>query len=273
MRTHPRTHDGRATLPRSAPRWLVPVATLGLAAGAAACADPLAEERLGEMSAPIYSCPGCDNTIDTNLWNMGFDAAVGEIKALVPPGTPPSTCSAVAMSRTAVLTARHCTCTPVPDTFTLPQGFATQVTAIHHHEPEFDICEVCTGGGIDTALADVAVLILADPIPTSVMLDVPTVFTGLDVFAFADLHFPGGVEYYQTGRGATVWWEDTGQGVRRTGPVDPALHYRSGNCLSGDALETGGDDETHGSTHGHGDSGGGLFLVPLVDGHPNRSHA
>ena len=241
-------------------------------------------EPLGKMVTEIYTCTSgpfgeCNPTpgvASTNL-TSGYEAAVGLFSTTDVFGDGLA-CSATAVTRSSAVLSGHCFCGVAPGaagTFSLPQSSVVHnVTQVIRHPSTFDMCAQCSGGGENSSISDVAVILFDPPITTLAMVHVPDVFLG-ESHATLFGQFPEGVVFFQTGFGGTAQFDsDLGAGIRRTGRIDGlGFHYPAfGGAVCGyggytlDAPAHTATNDSGGSTAASGDSGGGVFAVPLQGG-------
>jgi hypothetical protein len=256
-------------------RGLGAIIIVALSLAAAGCGgdvEPIDAPSTAEVEAPIYG----DTTITTDMVASGPKAAVGRLL--------PSGCSAVAISRTAVITARHCTCN-ISDgapgqTFCLPQGsaspggcmtvssggFMVGTTQVFNHGSAFDICNPNVGlmdddgtiiAGTEAVIADVSVIRLAAPIPTTILPTIPKV-----LFTYTPPETMS-AEFFHSGFGGNAYKSNVGTGTRRWGRTGDNIGYESDSSdFVGIAIEADADDDAPWSSTSFGDSGGALFAKP-----------
>jgi hypothetical protein len=200
----------------------------------------------------------------------GPDAAVGQISVPHLIGDGSSSCSATAIQPHVVVTARHCFCKnpdvlPGQVTFTLPGGPDISAERIFAHAGSLDVCTK-SQTSLYTA-GDVAALVLAEPIPPSVLSTFMKVHFKPDAH-----HFVGkandGYRFFQTGYGRTSWGEKYKTGTRRTGPVVDFWQQVTLDPFVGLFYTAIANQSNKGanSTLAKGDSGGPLWMARLVDG-------
>jgi hypothetical protein len=265
---------------------------LSIAAVLLACADP----EIDEPEAFRVFGPTTTN-VDTVA--TGWEASVGFLQLQWDLPVPLNAiCSAVAVSRNAVVTARHCVCGPIDldqSTFCLPQGgtgdrcigntgnggFTSSFTSISSHPQWADTCEHLDSGGLDDSsytAVDLAVIHLADPIPVSLVPELPEVHLGNNPLWFAaqkSAELGAVPAFYLAGFGDTSWPTDPPNnqfGVRRRGQVGTDLHSLStswGLDLEGWGLASDANNDPAAlASFAGGDSGGPIVMQPEIGGVP-----
>lgn len=247
---------------------------------------------------PEFRIFGPTTTVVDNA-DSGFEAAVGRLFLFDGSGNGIGTCSATAITRSSIVTAKHCACAGVSaanSVFCLPQGgsgdmctvldgdegFTSALTSFESHPSWANTCSFVdfttsppTSTDSSATGVDVAVAFLASNIPVSVVPTVPNVHLGNDPFLFGATESAaqgGAPRYFQVGFGDTNWSQDPPNnqtGVRRRGEAGSDLHWQSsawGTVLETWFLESDANDDpgvANASTHASGDSGGALFMQPM----------
>src|SRR5687768_13540305 len=175
------------------------------------------------------------STVNVDAAGTGFEAAVGSLFG----------CSATAISRSAIVTAKHCLCgnNSAASTFCLPQGgsgdrcasfnfdegWTTSISGVANHPlPAYE-----TGcGGYDDSFPgpDLMVMFLTNNIPVSVLPELPGVYLGDDVlnWSIAEAAAHGGEpHFFIVGFGGTAWKSTANGGIRRRGEAGTDLHYQN----------------------------------------------
>ncbi|UJR78361.1 Hypothetical protein I5071_3880 [Sandaracinus amylolyticus] len=248
------------------------LAVVGIAVFPAACAET---PDVAVAEEDVYG----DTTVNVDSVGTGFEASVGRL--MMPAGT----CSATAVARNAIVTAKHCFCGSAPPAGTVfclpqggsgdrcgsigdaPEGFVSAISGVAGHSPTSSF-ETCNPSEISFVGPDVVVLFLSTPIPPSVLPTLPEVHVGNDPLSFSIVEaaqhggFPA---FFHVGFGGTAWVSGVNGGVRRSGRTGTDLHLTSeeGTWESWFLKSDANDDPAALSTLGLGDSGGPLFMQPI----------
>ncbi|HET6583800.1 MAG TPA: hypothetical protein VFG69_10135, partial [Nannocystaceae bacterium] len=238
---------------------------LVLAASCMALIGGCADHETGGEDEQDFRIFGPTTTI-VDSTDSGFEAAVGRLFLFDGSGSSIGTCSATAVTRSSIVTAKHCACAAVSaanSVFCLPQGgsgdrcgmldgdegFTSALTSFGSHPGWADTCNwvdfsTSPPSSTDSSATgvDVAVAFLATNIPVDVLPTLPKVHLGIDPFLLGvteGVQHGGVPKYFQVGFGDTNWGEDPPNnqtGTRRRGEAGSDLHWQSSNW--GTVLET-----------------------------------